>query len=758
MTTPSEQNDPYLPVAYWLVDLPLAEFETSPPRPLILSQSFGMFAAAIGCINPSTVPSNSESTLFSPYVRSAMTIESKEQRRLAAIMFTDMVGYSSLTQKNESLALELLDESRRIVRPLVETHHGKEIETAGDAFFLEFPSALDAARCAVEIQKKLHERNSTASHDGRIVLRIGIHLGDVVQRDRNVHGDGVNIAARIEPLAGPGGICISEDVARQIQNKIGLPLVRLGQGELKNITLSVDIYRIVLPWEKSSTISQRLLFGKRRKKVYALAAIAATAVAIVVFVFSFRSESKGAYGIAVLPFKNMSGAQENEYFSDGITEDVIAQLSKIKHLRVISPTSMRRYKNTDKQPRLIGQELDVSTILDGSIRREGDSVRILAHLIDAATDEQVWAGEYNQGLANIFAIQYDVATRIARELKAKISPEEEDRLISKQTENLQAYDLYLRGRYLWNKRLPPDTLKKSIDYFEQAIAADPNYALAYAGLADAYMVLGDFNILPPQKTYVKAREAALKAMMIDDGLSEVHTSFAFSLMHHDWDWSRAETEFKRAIELNPSNARAHSWYGLLLTAAGRFDEAVAEGERALRLDPNSAAIRSDAGLTLYFSRRYDSAIGAFKGVLQLDPMFALAYLPLGGAYEQKQILDSARYWFSMASIFSGRNPIALAAMCHAYALSGMRNDAMTMLELLEEKSQSEYVATYWKVVAYLGLGQDQRALDLLELALNERDGMLVFLQVDPVFDSLRSHPRFKAVVDKMGIPHISTRI
>ncbi|MFN0158777.1 MAG: adenylate/guanylate cyclase domain-containing protein [Bacteroidota bacterium] len=686
-----------------------------------------------------------------------MTIESKEQRRLAAIVFTDMVGYSALTQKNESLALELLDESRRIVRPLVEVHHGKEIETAGDAFFLEFPSALDATRCAVEIQKKLHERNSTVSHDERIVLRIGIHLGDVVQRDRNVHGDGVNIAARIEPLAVPGGICISEDVARQIQNKIDLPLVRLGQGELKNITLSVDIFRIALPWEKGSSVSRRLLFGKRRKKAYALAAVV-TAIVIVVLLVFFRSESKSAFGVAVLPFKNMSGAQENEYFSDGITEDVIAQLSKIKHLRVISPTSMRRYKNTDKQPQEIGRELDVSTILDGSIRREGDSVRILAHLIDAATDEQVWAGEYNQGLANIFAIQYDVATRIARELKAKISPEEEDRLANKQTENLQAYDLYLRGRYLWNKRLPPDTLKKSIAYFEQAIAADPNYALAYAGLADAYMVLGDFNILPPQKTYVKAREAALKAMMIDDGLSEVHTSFAFSLMHYDWDWSRAEAEFKRAIELNPSSARAHSWYGLLLTAAGRFDEAIAEGELALRLDPNSAAIRSDAGLTLYFSRRYDRAIETFKGVLQLDPMFALAYLPLGGAYEQKQILDSARYWFSMASIFSGRNPIAIAAMCHAYALSGMREDAMTMLDLLEEKSQNEYVATYWKVVAYLGLGENQRALDLLEQALTERDGMLVFLQVDPVFDSLRSHPRFKAVVDKMGIPHIQTRL
>ncbi|HET6271613.1 MAG TPA: adenylate/guanylate cyclase domain-containing protein [Bacteroidota bacterium] len=681
-----------------------------------------------------------------------MPVESKQNRRLAAIMFTDMVGYSALTQKNEALALDLLEESRRILRPVFKVHHGKEIETVGDAFFVEFPSALDGARCAVEIQQKLHERNATTSHGKEIRLRIGLHLGDVVQRGKHVHGDGVNIAARIEPLAPPGGICVSEDIARQIQNKIGLPLSVLGQGELKNIDLSVNIFRIILPWDTKTHFAQRLLFGKRKKRLYATAIGVAFVIAIVAFLFPFISPSRNANSIAVLPFRNMSDSPENEYFSDGITEDVIAQLSKIRHLRVISPTSMRRYKNTDKQAQEIGRELDVSTILDGSIRREGDTVRILARLIDAATDEHLWQEEYNQGLAHIFAIQLDVAKQIAHALKAIISPEEKDRLTSKRTENLDAYDLYLRGRYLWNKRYPPDTLKKSIEYFKQAIAADSSYALAYAGLADAYVVLGDFNIRPPRETYVLAKDAALKAMSIDDGLSEVHTSYAYALMHYDWDWGRAEEGFKRAIELNPSNARAHSWYGLLLTATGRFDEAVEEGKLALRLDPNSTAIRSDAGLTWYFSRRYDQAIDAFKGVLQLDPTFAPAYLPLGAAYEQKHILDSARMAFSAASLFTRGNPVAVAAMCHAFALSEMRGDAESMMELFEEKSQNEYVATYWKIVAHLGLGHSQRALELLEQAVTERDGLLVFLQVDPVFDSIRSHPRFIAVVEKMGFP------
>lgn len=681
-----------------------------------------------------------------------MPIESKENRRLAAIMFTDMVGYSALTQKNEALALDLLEESRRILRPLFKSHHGKEIETVGDAFFVEFPSALDAARCAIDIQRALRERNEPVSSDERIVLRIGLHIGDVVQRGKHVHGDGVNIAARIEPLAQPGGVCLSEDVARQIQNKLNLPLALLGQGELKNINLPVDIYRVVLPWEKKTSLAHRVLFGKRRKRVYAVVA-ALVIVAIAALLFPFNPELREAYSIAVLPFRNMSDSGKNEDFSEGITIDIIAQLSKIKNWRMISPMSMRQYKNTEKLPREIGRELNVTTILDGNIRREGDSVRIVATLTDAETNDILWTDTYNKALtlANIFAIQYDVATEIARALKTTISPEEQQLLESKRTENLQAYDLYLRGRHHWNKRWPPDELHKSIGYFKQAIAADTNFALAYAGLADAYVILGDFNIQPPQETYVRAKEAALKAMSIDDGLSDVHTSYAYALMHYDWDWSQAEAEFKRAIQLNPSNARAHSWYGLLLTATGRFDDAVLEGKRALALDPFSPAIQCDAGLTLYFARRYDSAINAFKGVLQLEPTFALAYLPLGGAYEQKQMLDSARYWFSTASMFTRGNPVAVAAMCHAFALSGMKDDATTYLDLLEEKSKTEYVATYWKVVAYLGLGQSQHALDLLEQAVAERDGLLVFLQVDPVFDTIRSNSRFIALVEKLGL-------
>jgi serine/threonine-protein kinase len=308
----------------------------------------------------------------------------------------------------------------------------------------------------------------------------------------------------------------------------------------------------------------------------------------------------------------------------------------------------------------------------------------------------------------------------------------------------------LRGRYHWNKRLPEE-LKKSIEYFEQAIAADSTYALAYAGLADAYVILGNFNVMHPRETYPRAKTAALKAMGIDAGLSEVHTSFAYTLMHYDWDWQRAEAEFRRAIELNPSNARAYSWLGLLLAVRGRFDEAIQEGDRALQLDPLSPAIRADAGLTLYFAREYDRAIEAFTRTLQIDPMFVVAYLPLGAAYEQKRKFAESLEAYSKASLFSRGHPIAVAALGHAYALAGRKEDAFNMLELLQEKSQDEYVAPYWKAIVHMSFGEYQRALDLLELSLAEHDGSLVFLSVDPMFDAIRSDKRFRMLLEKLDV-------
>jgi TolB-like protein/class 3 adenylate cyclase/Flp pilus assembly protein TadD len=686
-----------------------------------------------------------------------MKHEAKGQRKLAAIMFTDMVGYSALSQTNESLALSLLEEYRRILRQIFPKHNGKEIETAGDSFFVEFASTLDAARCAIQIQRTLFQRNATMSSTKHLRIRIGLHVGDVVHQGKHVHGDGVNIAARIEPCASPGGICLSEDVARQLQNKTEISVVKLGRGELKNIKLPVNIYRIVLPWERSRHgISDQLRFFLKKKRAVVFGLVALLAVVITLAILSpLRTSSADKGSIAVLPFDNLSGEAENEYFSDGITEDVIAQLSKIGRLKVISRTSVMQYKNAKKSLREIGEELHVATILEGSVRREKNHVRVVAQLLDARNDEHLWSETYDRELTQIFSIQTAIAKSIADALQTTISSNDSAQLEVAATDNVEAYDLYLQGRHHWNKRIPEE-LQASITLFERALDKDPMFALAYAGLADAYTLLGTFSVLSPVDAYPQAKSAVAKALEINPELADAHTALGFVLMHYDWDWSGAEKEFRRALELNPSSARAHGWYSLFLTVMGRFEEALKEGKLARELDPLSVVIKADAGLALYFMRKYDESIGLYRNIIKTDPTFAAAYIPLGGSYEQKSMYDSALAAFSTAGIFSKGHPIAVAALGHGYAVSGRLEDAHTMLELLRERSdsgigESYWVGPYWVAAIYTALGDQEQAFTWLERGYQERDGAMVFIKVDPTLDPLRSDSRFSALLKKMRL-------
>jgi len=686
-----------------------------------------------------------------------MKHEAKGDRKLAAIMFTDMVGYSALSQKDEALALSLLEEHRRILRQIFPKHNGKEVETAGDSFFVEFASALDAAQCAIQIQRTLFQRNATAKQEKRLSVRIGLHVGDVVHQGKHVHGDGVNIAARIEPCATPGGICLSEDVARQLQNKTNISVVKLGRGELKNIRLPVNIYRIVLPWEEKRlrVVDQLKFFLKKRKALAYVFSVVLAALIILDILSPFTTTSADRNSIAILPFENLSGGTENEYFSDGITEDVIAQLSKIGKLKVISRTSVMQYKNAKRNLRDIGRELNVATILEGSVRRDNNYVRVVAQLLDAHNDEHLWSETYDKELTQIFAIQTAIAKSIADALKTTISPDDSMRLERKPTGSLEAYDLYLQGRYHWNRRIP-DELKASITYFEQAIHKDSTYALAYAGLADAYTLLGNFSVLPPKEAYAGAKSSVAKALEINPELADAHTALAFVILHYDWDWPAAEKEFKRALELNPSSARAHGWYSLYLTVMGRFEEALGEGRRAQELDPLSVVTRADAGLALYFMRKYDQAIEQYRKIIEMDPTFAVAYIPLGGSYEQKSMYDSALAAFSWAGMFSKGHPIAVAALAHGYAVSGRLEDAHTMLDLLLERSSDQntepyWVGPYWIAAIYTALANRDQAFTWLEKAYNERDGSLVFVKVDPVLDNLRTDPRFSLLLKKMRL-------
>ncbi len=638
-----------------------------------------------------------------------------EERRLAAIMFTDMVGYSALTERDERLALQLLEEQRKVLRSQFHKHSGREIKHMADGFLVEFSSAVDASSCALAIQKQLAERNAKAPAERRIVLRIGLHLGDVVLLGSDVLGNGVNVAARIEKLADPGGICVSEDIARQIRNKVDAQLESMGTPEMKNITDSIEVFRLGATVKAAPS----------------------------------ERESLSKHSIAILPFTNMSPDPENEYFGDGLTEDILTQVSKISSIKVISRTSVMQYKNTTKNIRAIGQELGVATILEGSVRKSENRVRITAQLIDATNDQHLWAETYDRELSDIFGVQSEVAEKIAQALRARITPAEKERIERIPTKDLEAYQLYLQGRFFWNKRTD-QTLRKAIECFESAIARDPSYGEAYAGLADSYTLLALFEFLPPGDAFPKARSAAAKALEMNPDLAEARASLGLVKFQYDWDWASAEKELTNAIALKPNYAPGHHFYADYLKGMGRFDEALEQIRKAQELDPLSLAISSGVGHVLYLSRRYDEAIKAYRQTLELDPSFVQARLWFGRPFLQKGMFNEAIFELKQAVELSGRSTISLAVLAHAFAAAGQSEEALAILAALQERSQTQYVPSYWICLIYVGLGDKSRALDWLDKALEERSAWLAWVNVEPRFDSLREESQFKSLLAKIG--------
>jgi TolB-like protein/DNA-binding winged helix-turn-helix (wHTH) protein/Flp pilus assembly protein TadD len=454
--------------------------------------------------------------------------------------------------------------------------------------------------------------------------------------------------------------------------------------------------------------------------------------------------------IAVLPLENLSGDPAQEFFADGITDALITDMAQIGALRVISRTSVMRYKGTKKSLPEIARELNVDAIVEGSVVRSGNRVRITGQLVQAATDRHLWAKNYESELTNIVTLQSDVARAIATEVQAKLTPHELMRLANIRTVKPEAYEAYLMGRYLLNKR-NEEALKKGSEYFLQSIENDPTYAQAYVGLADSYVVLAYHEFEDPREAYPKAKAATLKALELDPELAEAHATLAAIMAAYEWNYSGGETEFKRAIELNPNYAIAHSSYSVFLANKGRFDEATAQIRRAHELDPLSLIISMSLGQQLYFQRRFDEAIDGLRKVLVLDPNF-MAYVNLGGAYEQKAMYREAIREFQKAVTISQGNPECLEGLAHAYAISGDRIEAIKVLNELNGLSKRRYVSAYSRVVIYVGLGEKEQAFAWLERAYREHASRLAFLKVDPRLDPLRSDARFREILRRIGIP------
>ena len=453
--------------------------------------------------------------------------------------------------------------------------------------------------------------------------------------------------------------------------------------------------------------------------------------------------------IAVLPYQNISADKENEYFSDGLTEEIIANLSKIQTLKVISRTSIMHYKGTNKPLKQIAKELQVQYVLEGSVRKYGNDLRITAQLIDASQDAHVWAEKYRGTMDDVFDIQEKVAGEIAGALKLQLTPGEHEELRKRYTEDTRAYQLYLKGRYYWNKRTI-EGFNKAIEYFQQSVEADPNYALGYAGLADSYALQSGYSGIPAKDSFPKAEAAAMKALAIDHKLAEAQATIAIVKHDYHWDYEAAEREFRRAIELNPSYATAHHWFGGFLTFMGRFREGIAQIRQAQELDPLSLIINTEVGEALIFARQYDDAIEQLRKTLELDQNFIAAHIQLGFAYECKGKYDEAIAEFQKASSLSGDRTM-ICMIAHAHAVSGRRDKALEVLSELKQLSKQQDVSLYDMAILFASLGENNEALELLARAYDERSPRLIRLKVDPRMDSLRSDPRFRELLKKVGL-------
>ncbi len=674
-----------------------------------------------------------------------------EQRRLAALMFTDMVGYSALVQHNEPQALALLDEHNALLRSIFPSFHGKEIKTIGDAFLVEFSSALEAAQCAVAIQEQLEERNKAVDPGRHIRIRIGLHVGDVVYKDGDVYGDGVNIAARIEPMAPPGGICCSGEVANQIQNKIGLPLTKLGKAELKNIETTIVLYEILLPWRKHAS---RPIFkqGWVRPALFILFALVAGPGGFFLWQFLTSSTGYSRERVAVLPFKMISADAGDEYFADGITEELISTLSKVGSISVIARTSVMKYKGLAKDAREIGGELMVGTILDGSVRKETDKARITVNLIDVPTQKQIWSRTYDKELKDVFMIQSDIARQVATELRIQLVAAEQAQLEKRGTENVDATRHYFLGRYFLNQRTS-ESIGKSVDFFNQAIQADAAFALPYVGLAESYTLMGaaGYGFLPHHEAIARAKRNALRALEIDNDLAEAHTVLAYVQFRLEWDWKNAEAGFRKALALKPSYAKAHEWYALSLALQGRTNEALTEMRRAYDLDPLSSSVGTGLGRLLAFDHQLEASKEQFRKTLEADSTYAEAHFGLGLAYAYGEEWDRAIAELEKAFELSGGRHVILADLGFVLAKAGRMKQARDVLARLTELSRTTHVSSYSYAVLYLGLGEKEKAFEYLNKSLKEKDGLLIYLKVDDIGKEFRSDPRMVNILKEIGL-------
>src|SRR5438874_2117106 len=702
-----------------------------------------------------------------------------EERKLAAIMFTDMVGYSALAQRDDKVALELLEEHRRLLREIFPRFHGTEIKTIGDAFLVEFSSALEAAQCAIEIQRTLAKRNHDVTPDRRIELKIGIHIGDVVHREGDVYGDGVNIASRIEALAGAGGICVSMDVERQIRNALEARFEKFGTADLKNISLPMDLFRIVLPWEKGAKAGPVVETARSKSPLMLWAAVLVVLALLGGWWWMQRShrdhqsassESAKALSapaaavdqnsVAVLPFVNMSDDKGSEYFSDGVSEELLTVLQKIPGLHVAARTSAFSFKGKNATAQEIGQKLGVAHLVEGSVRKSGDQVRIAARLTRADTGEELWSENYTRNLKDVFAVQTELAQTIVEQLRSRFGGADPGSIAKEKiqaevqaaekggTRNVEAHESYLQGRFYENRH-SEKSAREALAAYEHALALDPGFALAWAGVAQTHLWFSAFATEGGQKTFdahlASARDAVARALSIEPNLPNGLLARATIETNFDFNWNAAAQTVSKALALAPADPNMLIAAGNLELALGNTDRAIELYRKAVELDPVSAQARTFLAFNLAATKRFAEAQAEFPRVVELNSAAPWAHAGLGLSYLLQSKFEEAA---TEAQADAGEWCRLLIVGCARWGQKRVAESDAALNDLIKNDAET---AAYQIAEVYAYRGDKDRAFEWLERARRQRYPGLAGLHKDPLLTNLHADPRWNAFLHTMGL-------
>ena len=640
--------------------------------------------------------------------------------QLAAIVFTDIVGYTAMMQEDEVVAVENINRFRKTIETSAAGHNGTIIQYYGDGCLLLFNSSVNAVLFAKLLQTDFSVLPA-------LPVRIGIHMGDVLLKEGNVFGDVVNIAARIQALAPPGCIYISETVHENTKNKKEIKSHFIKQELLKNVKSPVSIYEVpIISAEVNFPLSQD------PEKSY--------------FMVPVNS-------IAVLPFLNMSNDPEQEYFGEGMAEEIINSLAHLQDLKVAGRMSTFQFKGKSESIKEIGGKLGVNSILEGSIRKQGNRLRITVQLINVKDGFHLWSEKYDREMNDIFAIQDEIALSITEKLQIALLKKDRDKITKSHTQNTEAYDLYLKGRFHLNRR--GASIPASIQYFQKAIDKDPDFALAYAGYADGNLVLANYGLVPPKLVMAKAKQAAEKAIQLDPSLPDGYCSLGFYYTLFEWNWPEAKKNFLVSLELNPRYTLAHSWYGwnYLTIVEGKFDEGIKHGDILVKLEPLSAFFTGMYSLMLCTVGKLKQALEVCRAAIELDANSFISLVSEGKILLGLQQYEESIASFERAMKISNRHHFAVNGNIWNYCLTGNIDKARSLMNELKERAEKEYIAKTFTAVSAAYLGDLDEAFDYLEKAYNDRDPILLNIRYEkwgpPQF---RNDPRFQKLLEKIGFP------